>query len=80
MFPTLVPELEDASGIHLHYEQTGALHTVRSPKRIPKLQKRKENSLVVGSTKDEAGFDASVTEEGVSWLRDSATRLVPILR
>src|SRR5579884_1206974 len=40
MFPTLVPELEDASGVRLHFEQTGALRTVRDPKRIPKLQKR----------------------------------------
>ncbi len=41
MFPTLVPELEDASGIHLHYEQTGALRTVRSPKCIRLLQIKK---------------------------------------
>ena len=224
MFPALVPELEEASGVHLHYERTGALRTVRGPKRIPKLQKRmqawkqlglamhwldgdearrqepllsqeisaaiyipeesqiqasqlvkayaqaasnlgahmyretevidlqrgqdkitgirttqgpiscnqvilamgawtacytewlemalpvsplrgqilsyrqpdtplrhiifgdaayitpKGNSLIVGATKEEAGFDASVTEEGISWLRDSAIRLLPILR
>ncbi len=224
MFPTLVPELEDASGVRLHFEQTGALRTVRDPKRIPKLQKRmrawqqlglamhwlngdearrqepllspeisaaiyipaesqiqaprlvrayaraainlgariysqtevsglrreqdtitailtargaiscnrlilaagawtgcytrwleialpvsplrgqilsyyqpqtslkhivfgdaayiapRGNTLLVGATREEAGFDASVTEEGVSWLRDSATRLLPVLR
>jgi len=224
MFPTLVPELEDASGIHLQHEQTGALRTVRNPKRIPSLQKRLEswkqlglemhwlsgdearhqepllspeisaaiyvpeesqiqapqlvkayavaaenfgaqiysyteviglqrdqdkitgvltkagqircnrliiaagawaasfgkwldielpvsplrgqilsyeqsatpirhiifgdaaylapkgNSLIVGATKEEAGFDASVTDEGFAWLRYSATRLVPILK
>jgi glycine oxidase len=40
MFPTLVPELEEASGIDLGYEPTGALRTVRNPKRIPNLQKR----------------------------------------
>lgn len=40
MFPTLVPELEDASGVRLHFEQRGALRTVRDPKRISKLQKR----------------------------------------
>jgi glycine oxidase len=42
MFPALVTELEEASGIRLGYEQTGALRTVRSPKRIGNLRKRFE--------------------------------------
>jgi glycine oxidase len=42
MFPTLVPELEEASGIALGYERTGALRTVRNPKRISNLKKRLE--------------------------------------
>lgn len=40
MFPSLVPELEDASGIHLEYERLGALRTVRNPKRVAHLKKR----------------------------------------
>lgn len=40
MFPSLVPELEEASGIHLEYERPGALRTVRNPKRIANLKKR----------------------------------------
>ena len=40
LFPTLVPELEDASGINLEYEQTGALRIVRNTKHIPNLRKR----------------------------------------
>ncbi len=40
LFPALVPELEDASGINLEYEQTGALRVVRSAKHIPNLRKR----------------------------------------
>ncbi len=40
LFPTLVPELEEASGIHLAFEQTGALRTVRNPRRVGHLQKR----------------------------------------
>jgi glycine oxidase len=40
MFPTLVPELEEASGLDLDYERSGALRTVRNPKRVPNLQKR----------------------------------------
>src|SRR5438270_5668460 len=40
LFPTLVPELEDASGINLEYEQTGALRIVRNTKHISNLRKR----------------------------------------
>jgi glycine oxidase len=40
LFPTLVPELEEASGIHLAYEQTGALRIVRNTKHISNLRKR----------------------------------------
>src|SRR6267142_318384 len=37
---SLVPELEEVSGIRLGYEQTGALRVVRNPKRVAHLQKR----------------------------------------
>ncbi len=40
LFPTLVPELEEASGISLEYEQTGALRIVRNTKHISNLLKR----------------------------------------
>jgi glycine oxidase len=40
LFPSLVPELEDASGIHVEYQHTGALRIVRNPKRITNLHKR----------------------------------------
>ena len=40
LFPSLVPELEDASGIRVEYEQTGALRVVRNPKNVPNLRKR----------------------------------------
>jgi len=40
LFPALVPELEDASGMRLQYEQTGALRVVRNPKNTPNLRKR----------------------------------------
>ncbi len=40
LFPSLVPELEDTSGIHVEYEHTGALRTVRNLKRIASLRKR----------------------------------------
>ncbi len=40
LFPALVPELEDASGIKMEFEQTGALRIVRNAKHIPNLRKR----------------------------------------
>jgi glycine oxidase len=40
MFPTLVPELEDASGLHLEYEQTGSLRVMRNPYNVSNLRKR----------------------------------------
>src|SRR5256886_8898452 len=40
MFPALVPELEEASGIHLAYECSGSLRVVRNPKNVANLRKR----------------------------------------
>ena len=40
MFPSLIAELEDASGVHLEYEQTGSLRIVRNPKNTGNLRKR----------------------------------------
>ena len=40
LFPSLVPELEDASGICVEYEQTGALRVARNPKNVSNLRKR----------------------------------------
>lgn len=39
-FPTLVPELEAASGLHLNYRQSGAIRTASNPKSLARLQKR----------------------------------------
>jgi len=36
----LLPALEEESGIHVGYEQAGALRTIRNPKRVAHLQKR----------------------------------------
>src|SRR6266849_3664750 len=40
MLPELVAELEEASGIAMEYERTGALRIVRDPKNIANLRKR----------------------------------------
>ncbi|MBV9613851.1 MAG: glycine oxidase ThiO [Ktedonobacteraceae bacterium] len=37
---SLVPELEDSSGIRMGYERTGALRVVGNPKRVVHLQRR----------------------------------------
>jgi glycine oxidase len=48
LFPSLVPELEDASGMTLGYEQTGALRIITSPKRVSHLRKRLQNWQPLG--------------------------------
>lgn len=40
IYPALVPELEQASGVHLAYEQSGSLRVARNPKNIENLRKR----------------------------------------
>jgi len=45
---SLVPELEEMSGIQIGYEQTGALRTVCNPKRVAHLQKRFSNWQPLG--------------------------------
>ncbi len=37
------------------------------------------NTILVGATKEEMGFDLTVTDEGTSWLYATATRLIPAL-
>ena len=40
LFPSLVPTLEAKTGLALGYERTGALRTVRNPRRVAHLQQR----------------------------------------
>jgi len=40
IFPTLVPELENITGLAVGYHQTGALRIVRNPKNVSNLRKR----------------------------------------
>src|SRR5712692_7100926 len=42
LFPSLIPELEEASGLHVEYEQTGALRVICNLNRISSLRKRLE--------------------------------------
>lgn len=48
LWPSIAAELEEVSGLHLRYEQTGALRIVRNPKRISHLKKRFANWQPLG--------------------------------
>lgn len=48
LFPELVTELEDASGIRVEYERTGSLRTVHNAKRVTSLRKRMEEWQPLG--------------------------------
>jgi glycine oxidase len=66
LFPALVPELEDASGINLEFERTGALRIVRNPKHLPNLRERMNAWQPLGLQ--------------MQWLtRDEARQLEPLL-
>jgi glycine oxidase len=38
------------------------------------------SSIIVGATKEETGFDMQVTDEGISWLHETAVKLLPSLK
>src|SRR5579884_2267978 len=48
LFPSLVPELEEVSGIDTEYERTGALRVVRNLRYIAKLRKRMQGWQALG--------------------------------
>ncbi|HVB25548.1 MAG TPA: glycine oxidase ThiO [Ktedonobacteraceae bacterium] len=48
MFPSLVPELEKTSGVHVEYEQTGVLRIVRNAKNSGSLRKRMQEWKPLG--------------------------------
>src|SRR5262249_8612225 len=48
LFPSLVIELEDVSGIRVEHERTGALRIVRNARRVASLRKRMEEWQPLG--------------------------------
>jgi glycine oxidase len=48
LFPAVVAELEEATGLHLGYERSGALRTVSHPERAARLRKRMQRWLPLG--------------------------------
>jgi glycine oxidase len=57
----------------------GLRHTVLT-ETDPYLVPRADGRLIVGATREEAGWDASLTAGGVGWLLTSAIEIVPALR
>ena len=43
------------------------------------LAPKEDGTIVVGATKEEVGFDAHVTADGVIWLLETARKLTPAL-
>jgi glycine oxidase len=43
------------------------------------LAPKRNGTLIIGTVRDEAGFDTATTPEGIAWLYDRAAQLVPAL-
>lgn len=43
------------------------------------LAPKRNGTLIIGTVRDEAGFDTATTPEGIAWLHDRAAQLVPVL-
>jgi glycine oxidase len=68
--------------------QKGQILTLRQPERPLRsiifgeaiyLAPKKDNTIVVGATKEEANFDTHITAGGIAWLLSSAMHIVPAL-
>jgi glycine oxidase len=63
----------------LDHSAVGLRHVLLTP-TDPYLVPRPEGRLVIGATREEAGWDAALTAGGVAWLLTEAMSLVPGLR
>lgn len=63
----------------LDHTRVGLRHVLLTP-TDPYLVPRPDGRLVVGATREEAGWDACLTAGGVAWLLTSAMTLIPALR
>ena len=68
--------------------QKGQILTLHQPERPLRsiifgeaiyLAPKKDNTIVVGATKEEANFDTNITAGSIAWLLNTAIRLVPAL-
>lgn len=64
--------------IALDQASVGIKHVLLTP-GDPYFVPRCDGRLVVGATREEAGWDASITAGGIAWLLNRAMRVVPAL-
>ncbi|HEV7891385.1 MAG TPA: glycine oxidase ThiO [Pyrinomonadaceae bacterium] len=74
------PRVEPVRGQMLSFRQPGgpepfARHVVYSPRGY--VVPRRDGRLLAGSTTEHAGFDASVTDEGVETIKRNAVEIAP---
>ena len=74
------PAVAPQRGQILALDQTrvGLRHVLLTPSD-PYFVPRSDGRLVIGATREEAGWDASLTAEGVAWLLNRAMEVVPAL-
>ena len=63
----------------LHQPPTPLRHIIFG-EVLPISPPRIKNKIIVGATKEDAGFDTNTTPGGLSWLLNAATRLSPALK
>ncbi len=75
-----VPWVRPQRGQILALDQTGVgiRHVLLTP-GDPYFVPRCDGRLVIGATREEAGWDASLTAGGIAWLLNRATDVVPAL-
>jgi glycine oxidase len=75
------PPVGPQRGQILALDQTrvGVRHVLLTP-GDPYFVPRSDGRLVVGATREDAGWDASLTAGGVAWLLNRAMDVVPALR
>jgi glycine oxidase len=76
-----VPPVRPQRGQILAVDQSrvGVQHVLMTPED-PYFVPRADGRLVVGATREEAGWDPSLTVGGVAWLLERAMSVVPALR
>jgi glycine oxidase len=74
------PSVAPQRGQILALDQTrvGLRHVLLTP-GDPYFVPRSDGRLVIGATREEAGWDASLTAGGVTWLLNRAIETVPVL-
>lgn len=73
-----MPQVAPQRGQILALDQTkiGVKHVLLTP-GDPYLVPRCDGRLVVGATREEAGWDASITAGGIAWLLNRAIHVIP---